>query len=161
MSEGKAADWATLEQLATESDLCEIRIDVDDARFLPPGDMPARVRQYCAEKGSPLPEGDGAVIRCVLKSLASKYRDVLATLEHVTGRHYTTLNIVGGGIQNRLLCQWTADAINRPVLAGPVEATALGNVGVQMIAAGELPNLEELRRCVATSFPPERFEPTD
>lgn len=157
--DGKNYDWQGLSHLARDADDCPVLIDVDDARFLPPGDMPSRIREYCREHGTVLGESDGAIVRCVLKSLAARYAEVLATLERLSGRSFDVLHVVGGGMQNTLLCQWTADAIQRPVLAGPAEATVLGNIGVQMIAHGVLSDIEELRGCIRLSYVPVRYDP--
>ncbi len=157
--EGRDYDWQTLADMARSAVDSPKLIDVDDPRFLPPGDMASRIREYCHEQGAELGEGDGAVVRCILKSLAARYSEVLATLERLSGRSFDVLHVVGGGAQNELLCQWTADAIKRPVLAGPAEATVLGNIGVQMIAHGVLSDMEELRGCIRLSDTPVRYNP--
>ncbi len=155
--QGKHYHWPALERLAQEAGDCGTGIDVDDPRFLSPGDMPQRIRELCTERGLPVPATDGAVVRCVLRSLASRYSQVLAATENLTGEKYDSLYIVGGGVQNWLLCKWTAQAIKRPVWAGPAEATVLGNVGLQMISHGWIPDLPELRKCIHKSFRPQRF----
>jgi rhamnulokinase len=136
-------------------------IDPDDSSFFPPGDMPERVRAFCQQTGQGTPQGVGAVVRCVLESLALKYRVVLDQLIAAVGGRVEALHIVGGGSQNPLLCQMTANATGRPVLAGPVEATALGNGLAQLIALGELRDLAEARAVVRASFPPIRYQPRD
>jgi rhamnulokinase len=136
-------------------------IDPDDARFFPPGDMPGRVRAFCAETGQTIPATVGGILRCVLESLALKYRYVLEKLIEVSGQPVDVLHIVGGGSQNAALCQMTADATNRPVLAGPVEATALGNGLVQLIAQGELSDIGQARAVMRASYPPTLYEPRD
>lgn len=133
--------------------------DPDDDRFFSPGDMPARIRQVCQELGQPAPATDGAVVRSLMESLALKYRYVLEQLLLVTGQPIEVIHIVGGGAQNELLCQMTADATHRPVLAGPTEATALGNGLVQLIALGEIKDLAEARAIIRHSHPPRRYEP--
>ena len=121
-------------------------IDVDAPEFIPPGDMPARIRAACAATGQRPPADAAAVVRCILDSLATGYARTAASAEQLSGRSARVLHIVGGGCQNELLCQLTADLAGRPVLAGPVEATALGNLAVQARAAGLLPaSLDELR----------------
>jgi rhamnulokinase len=108
------------------------RFDPDDPVFLPPGDMPERIVRACRERGDSLPSIDPeVVVRCILDSLATAFADTLAKAEQLSGRPVEVVHIVGGGSQNALLCQLTADAVGRPVLAGPVEATALGNLLVQ------------------------------
>jgi rhamnulokinase len=121
--------------------------------------MPAAIAAFCRRTGQPEPDGHGGCTRAILESLALKYRVVLEALEELTGVRYTQIRIVGGGSRNRLLCQFTADATGRLVLAGPAEATALGNVAVQMVATGAVASLDEARALIERSFPPERFEP--
>jgi rhamnulokinase len=113
----------------------------------------------CRASQQPEPESVGAVVRCCLESLALKYRWVVERLEELTGRSIDTIRIVGGGSQNALLCQLTADACQRRVVAGPVEATALGNILVQAIATGHLPDIAAGRRAVAASFPQAHYAP--
>jgi rhamnulokinase len=135
--------------------------DPDAERFLRPGDMPAEIVAACLETGQAPPEGPGEVIRSVLVSLACKYRLVLERLELVTGREIEVVHVIGGGARNDLLCRLTADIAGRPVLAGPVEATALGNVLVQARTVGELASLAEMRALAAASVDPRVFEPSD
>jgi rhamnulokinase len=126
-------------------------VDPDHPAFLLPGDMPARIRRFCRETGQGPPEEPAEVVRCVLESLALKYRWVLDRAEEITGRRAEVIHVVGGGVRNTLLCQLTADATRRPVRAGPVEATALGNLMVQAYARGYLGSLEEIRAAVRSS----------
>jgi rhamnulokinase len=134
--------------------------DVQDARFLPPGDMPARVADWCAEHGLPAPENRPALVRSIVESLAAAYAEALTAATKLTGRPVGVVHVVGGGAQNALLCQAIADRSGLPVLAGPVEATALGNVLVQGRAAGVVgPDLASLRELVAHTHPPRRFSP--
>ena len=109
--------------------------------------------------GQPEPDTPTAFARAILESLAFKYRAVLESLEELTGRRFDEIRIVGGGSRNRLLKQWTADATGRAVTAGPAEATALGNIGLQMMATGAVGSLSEARAVIDRSFPVERFEP--
>ncbi len=135
-------------------------IDVDSDEFLAPGDMPARIARACADSRSPLRQGQGPLVRCILDSLAAAYARTLAQAEQLTGRSIEVVHLVGGGARNELLCQLTADACGRPVLAGPVEATAIGNVCVQASAAGVLPaDLESIRAVIAAGTSRQRFEP--
>jgi len=134
--------------------------DPDDERFLRPGDMPALIAAACSERGQPPPDGRGEIVRSALTSLACKYRHVLDRLELVTGREVDVVHVIGGGARNELLCRLTADLLGRPVLAGPVEATALGNVLVQARAVGELGALAELRAVAAGSADPAVYEPS-
>jgi rhamnulokinase len=134
-------------------------IDPDAREFASPGDMPAAIRAYCRRSGQPEPDSVGAVVRCCLESLALKARWVIEALESLLGHPLETIRIVGGGSQNALLAQWTADACQRPVVAGPVEATALGNLMVQAIAAGHLADVAAGRQAVAASVELHAFEP--
>jgi rhamnulokinase len=134
-------------------------VDPDDPAFLHPDDMPAALRNYCVRAGQPAPEGPAALARCIFESLALKYRYVLEGLEAVLGYRLDTVHIVGGGALNGLLCQLTADATGRPVVAGPVEAAALGNAAVQAMALGELGSLAEARAIIGASFELKRYEP--
>ena len=134
-------------------------VDPDDPIFLPPGDMPSRIQEFCRRTGQRVPETKGEVVRCALESLALKYRWVLEKLEEVMGRKIDTIHVVGGGSQNQLLCQLTADATRRQVIAGPVEATATGNVLVQALARGHIATLSDLREVVRNSFDLIPYEP--
>ncbi len=135
-------------------------IDPDDERFLRPGDLPARVREFCAETGQPVPEDTATLIRVLLESLALRYAAAVDQLAAASGQAVDGLHVVGGGSRHRLLCRLTANATGLPVSAGPVEATAIGNLAVQAIAAGELASVAEARELAARSFPITSFEPT-
>jgi len=134
-------------------------VDTDDPAFLPPGDMPGRIRDHCVRAGEPPPVDQAAVARCVLESLALKYRQTIDLLETVTGSRPPAIHLVGGGALNRLLCQWTADATGLPVIAGPVEAAEIGNLAVQALAIGELASIAEVRELVDRSFTTQTYEP--
>ena len=136
-------------------------IEPDDPLFLPPGDMPARIREYCRQSGQPTPESDAEVMATVYVSLAYKYRYVLEQLIAVSGRSVEVLHIIGGGSRNALLNQMTANAIGRPVIAGPAEATATGNAIVQLIAIGELGSVAEARSLLSQSDENRLYEPQD
>lgn len=129
--------------------------------FLPPGDMPGKIARYCARTGQAAPATRGAHIRCALESLALAYRRTLGELARLTGRKFERLHVVGGGSRNELLNQFTADATGLPLLAGPVEATALGNVLLQAIGLGQLRDLAEARELARRSFTPTAFSPRD
>ena len=133
--------------------------DPDHPSFLRPDDMPTAITAYCRRTEQPAPEGAPAFTRAILESLAFKYREVLESLEELTGKHFDEIRIIGGGSKNRLLNQFTANATGRPVVAGPVEATALGNIAMQMLATGAVTSLAEAREIIERSFPVERFEP--
>lgn len=155
----QAWDYEALVRQAEMASPLRSLIDPDDPRFLPPGDMPARIQAFCRETGQPVPEEPGAIVRCILESLALKYRWVIERLEELLGRSIPAIHIVGGGARNAVLCQWTADATGRPVLAGPVEATAIGNLMVQAMALGYVSNLREAREVIHRSFAPVIYEP--
>jgi rhamnulokinase len=133
--------------------------DPDHRGFFQPSDMVSAIADYCRQTGQPVPAGPAAYARSILESLAFKYRAVLDSLELLTGTRFEELRIVGGGSRNRLLNQFTADATGRTVVAGPVEATALGNIAMQMLATGAVASLAEARAVIERSFPVERFEP--
>ena len=135
-------------------------IDPDDERFLRPGDLPARVREFCAETGQPVPADTATLIRVLLESLALRYAAAIDQLAAASGHPVDGLHIVGGGSNHRLLCRLTAGATGLPVRAGPVEATAIGNLAVQAIAAGELASVAEARELAARSFPITTYDPT-
>jgi rhamnulokinase len=149
--EGRDYSYEELTRLAEAVPVAGSLLDPDHPSFLPPGDMPGRIRRFCRKTGQSLPEEPGSVVRCVLESLALKYRWALERAEEITGRRAEVIHVVGGGVQNTLLCQLTADATRRPVRAGPVEATALGNLMVQAYARGYLGSLEEIRAAVRSS----------
>jgi len=121
--------------------------------------MEHRIATYCRDTGQPVPEGQGAVARCILESLALKYRWAVEHLERLVGFAITELVIVGGGARNTLLNQWTANALHRPVIAGPSEATAVGNLLVQLGVLGEVGSVSDMRKVVNASFPGTRYAP--
>jgi rhamnulokinase len=136
-------------------------VDPDDASFARPDNMPEAIDRFCRKTGQPSAATPAAYARTILDSLALKYRLVLGNLESLTGRRLTQVRVIGGGSKNRLLNQFTADATGKRVLAGPAEATALGNIAVQMIATGGVTSLAEARAIIDRSFPTEVFEPHD
>ena len=136
-------------------------VDPDDPSFFAPGDMPARIAAFCARTGQPSPADEGAFARSALESLALKYRWGIGRLEAILGTTIKAVHVVGGGSRNALLCQFTADACGLPVHAGPVEATAAGNVLMQLVARGKLGSLDDARAVVARSFPVTTYEPRD
>ena len=158
---GEELDYDQLARLAEDAEPFAAVIDPDCPEFATPGDMPARIRAFCESTGQTPPGSRGSLVRTILESLALKYRAVFEKLEDLLGRSLDTLHIVGGGTRNRLLNQFAACAVNRPVVAGPVEATSVGNVLMQMLAAGDLADLPEGREMVARSFATERYEPDD
>ena len=131
------------------------------SRFLAPGNMVSRIQSACHETRQAVPETKGEIVRCVLESLALEYRHVAEKLDEMVGRRLPVIHIVGGGSQNRLLNQFAADATGRTIVAGPVEATAIGNILVQALALGHVATLSEARALVRRSFKVETFEPGD
>ena len=154
-------DYATLTRLAAESAPLRSLITPADPRFLAPDAMPERIAAACRETGQPVPETPGQFIRCALESLALEYRRTLRQAEELAGARVERLHIVGGGSKNALLNQFAANACGIPVIAGPAEATAIGNILVQAIALGHLPSLAAGREVVGASFETVRFEPRD
>lgn len=154
-------DYAMLGHLAASSDPFVYLINPEDPRFLTPGDMPNKIKAFCKETGQRAPKKPGEFIRCVLESLALLYRRTLRQLEDCTGRKFERLHIVGGGSQNSVLNHFTANAVQIPVVVGPVEATAIGNVLVQAITLGHISSLEEARRIVRDSFPIQTIQPRE
>lgn len=157
--QGNPLSYEELTRLAAAAPPLASIIDPDAVDFLKPGDMPARIRSYCQRTGQPIPETQGALIRCALESIALRYRWVLESLEEILGRRLEVIHIVGGGTKNRLLSQLTADATGRKVVTGPVEATSTGNVLVQAMALGDLQSLEDLRQVVRRSCDVETILP--
>jgi rhamnulokinase len=135
-------------------------VDPDDSRFLWPGDMPTRIREYCEETAQPVPFETATLWRVIFESLALKYTWVVDRLAEVSGQQIDRIHIVGGGSQNELLCQMTANASKREVVAGPVEATAIGNIAIQAITSGELADIGQARELIARSFPMKTYQPT-
>jgi rhamnulokinase len=150
-SNGQSLSYAQLARLAASARPLRSILDVADPSFVNPPDMPAAIRQFCRRTRQPIPASIGEISRCALESLALKYAEVLETLERIAGHRIEVIHIVGGGSRNGLLNQLAADACNRPVIAGPVEATALGNVLVQAMADGEISSLDQLREIVHQS----------
>ncbi len=157
--EGREYDWHTLLTLAQEAEAFKCIIDPDADEFLGHGDIPAHIRAFCKRTNQPIPETDAQIIRCCLESLALRYRWVIEALEDLTGNNITTIRIVGGGIQNTVLNQFTANACNRTVVTGPIEATAFGNIMLQAVTTGHITSLETGREVIANSIEQEVFEP--
>ena len=157
--EGNDYSFAELEHMARNATPFAAFIDPDDIRFSLPGDMPARIRDYCRETNQYVPQTVGEIVRCIYESLALKYRHIANNIVNISNINPQVINIVGGGSKDRLLNQMTADACGVPVIAGPSEATAIGNLVVQAISDGELANLKEGRALVEKSFEFESFYP--
>jgi rhamnulokinase len=157
--EGQEYSYEELTRLAEEVPTSGPLVDPDHPSFLAPGDMPSRIRRLCEATDQRPPEESGQVARCIFESLALKYQWVVAQAGEIAGQNVEAVHVVGGGSQNSLLCQLTADATRLPVLAGPVEATALGNVMVQAYARGYVGSLEEIRAVVRRSTDINRYTP--
>jgi rhamnulokinase len=158
---GHTYDYAQIAALAENAEPFLAFIDPDHMDFYPPGDMPARIRAYCARTGQRVPESHGQIIRVIYESLALKYHHVLELLRHVSGQPVERLHIIGGGSRNALLCQMSANATGIEVIAGPSEATAMGNAMVQFISLGELANLAQAREVLARSADTVAYTPQD
>ncbi len=159
--EGELLSFDELERQANEAEPFASLIDPDYHTFQTPGNMPRRIREYCEKTGQKVPQTKGEVVRCIAQSLAFKYRQTVEGMEDVTGNKYNVINIVGGGIKDKMICQFTANATKRTVSTGPVEATSIGNVVVQAIAMGAIKDISEGRRVVKNSFDIKVYEPQD
>ncbi|HZC62242.1 MAG TPA: rhamnulokinase family protein [Streptosporangiaceae bacterium] len=158
---GRPADLATLLEQAARVPALQVVVDPDDPAFLPPGDMPARIAEAARRTGQNPPADPPAVVRCILDSLALAYRACLRDVQELSGRAVDTVHVVGGGVRNPLLLQLTADACGLPVVAGPAEAAALGNILVQARALGAAPgDLDGMRALLRATQPLRRFEPS-
>jgi len=158
--EGIDCSWEVLISMASQAEEFTAFIDTDDPALLLPINMPREIQRLCQTSNQAIPQSKGQILRVILESLAFKNRWLFDRLTGILKVRPNTLHIVGGGARNRLLNQFLADALDVPVVAGPFEATAIGNILVQMIADGELHNLDEGRALVRTSFPTERYEPS-
>lgn len=158
--EGTEYSFAELEALARQSVPFRSFINPDDPSFATPGNLPERIREYCRRTGQPIPETVGDVILCIYQSLALKYRQVAESIKALTKIDAEEIYVVGGGTQDHFLCQMTADACGMRVLAGPKEATAIGNIAVQMMSAGCCSGLAEARKIIADSFGQDEYEPS-
>jgi rhamnulokinase len=157
--QGEDFKYDELVKLAEEAKEFKCIVDPDDDIFLNPPDMPAAIVEYCRKKGLTPPQTKGEFVRCIFESLALRYKAVIEKINTMTGKKISKLHIVGGGSQNEMLNQFTADACGIPVVAGPVEATALGNILVQAIAKERIGSIDKAREIVANSFPVKTYQP--
>lgn len=157
--EGKEFSYAELEKAALGEKPFSCFIDPDAPDFASPGDLPSRIADYCRRTGQHVPESVGETVRCIYESLALKYRSVLEGIEECTGKKYGHINVVGGGTKDTLLCKMTADACAVPVFAGPIEATVMGNVAVQLLACGEIADVTQARKIIAESESLKAYSP--
>ena len=155
----KEYSYTELTEWADKAPLLKSFVDPDYSDFLRPGKTAERVREYCQITGQPIPQTEGEIIRAVLQGLALRYRYVIEKLEEVSGRKMSTIHIVGGGTKNQLLSQFTADALGRRVITGPIETTGIGNIIVQAIANKDIGSLKEGVSIIRNSFEILTFEP--
>lgn len=158
---GDSMSFDMLEAAASEAKPFAALIDPEDEMFFTPGRMPRKIQEYCVKTGQKPPESKGEIVRCIMESLALKYRASVEELEGILGYALPVIHIVGGGCKNTMLCQFTADATARPVLAGPVEATAIGNIMSQLISLGRVADLKEARAVIRNSFPISEYTPVN
>lgn len=159
--EGKEYSYADLEKLALAAKPFKCFIDPDAPEFVPHGNIPERVREFCRKTGQYVPETVGEIMRCIYESLAMKYRLTFEKLRECTERDYPVIHVIGGGTKDGLLCQMTANSCDRTVKAGPIEATVMGNVAVQLMSDGSVKNIGQARKIVAESSELKTFEPKD
>ncbi|MEG0050769.1 MAG: rhamnulokinase family protein [Terrisporobacter sp.] len=159
--EGKNYSFSELEEMAEKSEPFRSFIDPDDPLFVPAGNIPERIREYCRKTNQPEPRNEDEIIRCINESLALKYRYALEEIEDCTDKMYSTIYMLGGGIQSKLLCQMTSNACRAYVSAGPIEATVLGNIAIQLLATGEIKDLKEARQIIKDSQEIEMYTPQD
>jgi rhamnulokinase len=160
-AEGRDYGYDELIEAARRAPAFRHLVDPNDTLFLNPSDMTQAIDRFCRKTDQTTPDSPGAYVRTVLESLALKYHLVIRDLETLTGEPIEHIRVVGGGSRNQLLNQFTADATGKQVLAGPGEAAVLGNIGVQMLAAGGMRSLEEVREIIDRSFPTEVFDAVD
>jgi rhamnulokinase len=158
---GQEWTWEQLTALAAEAPPLQTLVDPNHPSLVAPADMPTAIRELARTTGEPVPETTAATVRTALESMAAAVRRTLLELDALIGRRVGRVHVVGGGVQNRLLCQMIADATGRPVVAGPVEATAIGNLLVQLLAGDGQVDLRAIRGVVRDSFEPVRYEPRD
>lgn len=159
--EGEEYSYADLEKLALAAEPFKCFIDPDAPEFVPHGNIPERVREFCRRTGQYVPETVGEVMRCIYESLAMKYRLTFEKLRECTKRDYPVIHVIGGGTKDGLLCQMTANSCDRTVKAGPIEATVMGNVAVQLMSDGSVENIGQARKIIAESSELKIFEPKD
>jgi len=156
---GNKMDYATLTELAAKEKTFVAIINPDDSRFFHPGRITEKIKGFCIESHQQLPENIGSIARTILEGLALRYKNSIRDLELVSGKRIEKIHIIGGGSRNRLLCQFTADATQKIVIAGPAEATGAANILLQSMALGDIADLKQLRTIIRNSFQLETFLP--
>ena len=159
--EGKEYSYAELEKLALECEPFKCFIDPDAPEFAPMGNLPRRVKEYCEKTGQYVPQTVGEIIRCIYESLALKYRYTFDGIKECTGKEYDRIHVMGGGTKDKLLLQMTAQSCNVNVYGGPIEATALGNVAIQLMSTGAIKDIKEARKIIAKGENLKLYEPKD
>lgn len=159
--DGSEYSFADLEKLALAAQPFKCFIDPDAPEFVPVGNIPKRAAEYCQKTGQSSPETVGETMRCIYESLALKYRMTFDEIKECTGKKYNGIYLVGGGAKDGLLCQMTANACNCPVTAGPIEATAYGNIAIQLISSGDIPDIKTARKIIAASDSVKTYLPAD
>ncbi len=159
IKQGKELSFNDLEKKALKCEPFKCFINPDSPEFGKPGDIPKRVQEFCKRTKQYIPQTVGEIVRCIYESLAMKYRYALLNLKDITGKDFECINIVGGGTKDPLLCKMTADACNMKVMAGPIEATALGNIAMQFMSSGKIKNMAEARKIIKNSFDIKTYEP--
>ncbi|MDD2970695.1 MAG: rhamnulokinase [Lachnospiraceae bacterium] len=149
--EGKEYTFGELETMAKGEEAFRCFIDPDAPEFVPAGNIPRRIRAYCERTGQWIPQNEGQIVRCINESLAFKYRETCAEIQACTQKDYETIYMVGGGTQSKLLCQMTANACHKKVSAGPIEATVYGNIALQLMACGDISNIDKAREIIKAS----------
>ena len=160
-SGGEDISFSELERQALAASPFKSFINPDSSEFFHAGDIPLRICEYCKSTNQPVPTTKGEIMRCIYESLALKYRYTKEKIEIQVAKTYDSINVVGGGIKDGLLSQFTANATGVKVIAGPAEAAALGNIAVQLIAAGKIRNIKEARKIIANSTPLQIYIPTE
>lgn len=159
--EGREYSFGEMEKMAQEAEPLKCFVDTAAPEFNPAGNIPRRIREYCEKTGQYVPQSDGEIVRCINQSLAMKYRNTIDQIKACTGKEYPVIYMLGGGIQSHMLCQLTASACHREVSAGPIEATVYGNIALQLMATGEIKDINEARHVIAASEPIAHYAPQD
>lgn len=159
--EGKDYSYADMERMAKECEAFKCFIDPNADIFIPSGNIPQRIRDFCKNSGQYIPQTDGEIVRCIYESIAMEYRSCFNQISACSQKKYRKIHMLGGGAKDNFLCKLTANATKCEVIAGPIEATALGNIAVQLIALGKIKDSHEARKVISNSFSPIKYEPTD